>query len=126
MLGKKKPIQTRGQMEADISAFASRFEKEHLGRGPLETRTHIIGDMVLVRHKGLLSRGEAVAAAVSSDHVRAIKSARAATLEASAEHLCSHVKTVTRRRVVSLHADMSTVTGERVLVFILESPPEPA
>ncbi len=126
MLGKKKPLPTRGRMEADISAFASRFEKEHLGRGPLETRTHILGDMVLIRHKGLLSRGEAIAAAAAVDHVRAIKSARASVLEASAEHLFAHIKAVTRRRVVSMHADMSTVSGDRVLVFILEDAPETA
>ena len=124
MLGKKKPALTRGQMEADISAFASRFEKEHMGRGPLETRTAVMGDLVVVRHKGLISRAEAVAAAAASENVRAIKLARSAVLEASADPLCAHVKMVPRRRVVSMHADLSTVTGERIIVFVLESAPE--
>lgn len=33
---------TRGQMEADISKALISFEKEHMGRGPVEAGTYII------------------------------------------------------------------------------------
>src|SRR5437762_3547378 len=36
-----------------------RFQKEYLGRGPLETRVHLLDDMVLVWSRGLLSPAEA-------------------------------------------------------------------
>ncbi|MEK6201782.1 MAG: DUF2294 domain-containing protein, partial [Desulfobulbaceae bacterium] len=36
-------------LEAEISDAVIKFEKEYMGRGPLETKTFIIGDMVLVR-----------------------------------------------------------------------------
>jgi uncharacterized protein YbcI len=34
------------------------------------------------------------------------------------------VRGITRRRVRSLHADISTVTGEKIIVFTLDKPPE--
>ena len=42
---------TKGQLEAEISAAITLFEKEHLGRGPKEANTFIIEDMVLIRLK---------------------------------------------------------------------------
>ena len=84
MLGKRKPTLTRGQIEADISAFASRFEKEYLGRGPLETKTTIAGDLVIVRHRMAAAKAETTAAA-SSENVRILKAARSAMLESSSD-----------------------------------------
>ena len=40
---------TRGQIEAEISEAIIKFEKEYMGRGPLETKTYIVDDLVLVR-----------------------------------------------------------------------------
>ena len=49
---------TKGQIEADISAAITQFEKDHLGRGPKEARTFIIQDMVLIRLRGVLTPAE--------------------------------------------------------------------
>ncbi|MFN2437272.1 MAG: Na-translocating system protein MpsC family protein [Desulfotignum sp.] len=49
---------TKGQMEAEISEAVIKFEKEFMGRGPLETKTYIIEDMLLVRLKNVLTRAE--------------------------------------------------------------------
>ena len=49
---------TRGQVEAEVSSAIIKFEKEYMGRGPLETKTYILGDMVLVRLKGVLTLAE--------------------------------------------------------------------
>jgi uncharacterized protein YbcI len=43
------PNITKGQIEADISMAMTKFEKEHLGRGPKNVRTYIIEDMILIR-----------------------------------------------------------------------------
>ena len=48
----------KGQIEADISLAITQFEKDHLGRGPKESRTFIIQDMVLIRLKGVLTPAE--------------------------------------------------------------------
>ncbi len=49
---------TKGQTEAEISEAVIKFEKEFMGRGPLETKSYIIGDMVLVRLKNVLTQAE--------------------------------------------------------------------
>ena len=39
--------QTKGQLESRICEAVIKFEKEFMGRGPLETKAYIIDDMVL-------------------------------------------------------------------------------
>ncbi len=51
-------MKTKGQIEAEISEAIIKFEKEYMGRGPDETKTYIIDDMVLVRLKGVLTPAE--------------------------------------------------------------------
>lgn len=46
---------TRGQFEAEFTQAIIKFEKEYLGRGPLEARTFFIQDMILVRLRGVLT-----------------------------------------------------------------------
>jgi uncharacterized protein YbcI len=54
-----------------------------------------------------------------------IKQARRELLEKGRPLLEAVVQDVTSRRVVSLHTDISTVTGERVIAFTLDAPPGP-
>ena len=49
---------SRGQVEAETSEAIITFEKEYLGRGPEETKTHVIEDVVLVRLRGVLTPAE--------------------------------------------------------------------
>jgi uncharacterized protein YbcI len=103
-----------------------RFEKEHMGRGPLETKTYLIDDMIIVRLKGVLTRAEH--ALVKSDRsVRArelIKQVRIELIENGRNLLDEMIRNITRRKIRSLHTDISTETGERLIVFTLEKPPE--
>nr|MDA3789436.1 Na-translocating system protein MpsC family protein [Desulfobacula sp.] len=46
---------SKGQVEAEISNALIAFEKEHMGRGPVDVRSHIIEDMILIRLKGVLT-----------------------------------------------------------------------
>ncbi len=45
---------TKGQLEAEISEAIIKFEKEYMGRGPMETKTYIINDILFVRLKEFL------------------------------------------------------------------------
>ncbi|MCX7786138.1 MAG: DUF2294 domain-containing protein [Spirochaetes bacterium] len=112
---------TKGQLEAKISEAIIRFEKEYLGRGPLETKTYIIDDMVLVRLKGILTKAEQQIAQSASIHdgLRLIKRVRRELIETNKEYLYQTIKEITGRDVLSLHTDISTRTGERVIIFIL-------
>ncbi len=116
---------TRGQIEAEITEAMVRFEKEFMGRGPEDTRTHLIGDLVLVRLRGVLTPAEKQLAAIH-DTARGshlIKQVRIELLEQGRPLLETIVCDVTGRKVVSLHTDISIRTGERIIVFTLDAAP---
>ncbi len=111
---------TKGQLEAEISSAITKFEKEHLGRGPKEANTFIIEDMILVRLKGILTPAEEKLAA---DHEGAqlIKQMRRRLIESSSTLLEEIIQNTTGLKIKSLHTDISSKTGERIFVFCLEN-----
>ncbi|HEX2959510.1 MAG TPA: DUF2294 domain-containing protein [Chitinispirillaceae bacterium] len=123
-----RPFQkkTKGQIEAEISDAMTRFEKEYMGRGPLETKTYLVEDMVLVRLKGVLTKAEHKL--IKSDrNTRArelIKQVRIELIEDGRAILEDMLKGILRRKVKSLHTDISTETGEKMILFTLDRPPE--
>ncbi len=117
-------VKSKGQLEAEISEALIKFEKEYMGRGPEQTRTHIIGDMVVVRLQRVLTPAEEQLArgADETEGRRLIKRVRIELLEKARPLLERIVTDLTGKKVISLHTDISTVTGERVVIFTLESP----
>lgn len=115
---------THGQVEAEISEAVIRFEKEFMGRGPVEARTYLVEDMVLVRLKGVMTPAEhQLASSEDSRQGRElIKQVRRELLEKGRPLLEAVVQAVTSRKVLSLHTDISTITGERMIVFTLDAP----
>jgi uncharacterized protein YbcI len=118
-------MKTRGQMEAEISEAIITFEKESMGRGPLEVRSHVIDDMVLVRLKSVLTPLEV--RLVETEDPRQgrdlIKQVRMELLELGRPKLESAIQELTGCLVESLHTDVSTRTGERIIVFTLKDQP---
>ena len=115
---------TKGQLEAEICEAVIKFEKEFMGRGPLETKTYIIDDMVLVRLKNVLTQAELKLADLreSKDGRELVKRIRITLLEQGRPLLEAVVEKIVGIKVKSLHTDISTVTGERVILFSLVSP----
>ena len=109
---------TKGQMEADISKALISFEKEHMGRGPVEAKTYIIQDIVMIRLRGVLTPAERQLVKDESG-VQLIKQIRAKLLENSTEILQALILNITGYEVVSFHTDISTRTGERFIIIIL-------
>jgi uncharacterized protein YbcI len=109
---------SKGQLEADITKAVIQFEREHLGRGPHEARTWIIQDMIVVRLKGVLTPAEEKLAE-DEDGKNLIKQMRMQLIERSRSLLESMIQSVTGVPIVSLHSDISTKTGERVIILIL-------
>jgi uncharacterized protein YbcI len=113
-------------VEAEISDAITRFEKEHMGRGPLESRTYIIEDMVIIRQKGALTKAEH--SLVRSDrNLRArdlIKQVRIELIENGRPLLEDMIKSAMKRKIKSLHTDLSTVSGEKIIVITLDRIPE--
>jgi uncharacterized protein YbcI len=109
---------TKGQIEAVISEGIIKFEKDFMGRGPKETRTHILEDMILVRLKGVLTPAEEQLAK-TAEGADLLKRTRVQLLENGKLLLKKMILDITGCRVVSLHTDISAKTGERILVFVL-------
>ncbi|MBU0534434.1 MAG: DUF2294 domain-containing protein [Candidatus Omnitrophica bacterium] len=110
---------TKGQVEAQISEAIIKFEKEYMGRGPTEIKTYIIKDMILVRLQGVFTPAEEHLAK-SIEGAELIKKTRMQLLESSKSLLENLISDIITCRVRSLHTDISTKTGERIIVFILE------
>jgi len=112
---------SKGQIEAEISKAIVEFEKQYMGRGPDETRTYFLEDIVVVRLQRVLTLAEKqLARADENAKGRAlVKQVRTELLEKARPLLDKTITDITGKKVVSLHTDISTVTGERLIVFTL-------
>jgi uncharacterized protein YbcI len=111
---------TRGQTEAEFTKAIIKFEKEYLGRGPLEARTFFLNDMIVVRLRGILTPAEAKLAENREGQIL-VKETRRQLFESSRPLLERIVRDVVGCGIISLHTDMSTKTGERVVVLTVDT-----
>ncbi len=111
---------TRGQSEAKFTKAIIKFEKEYLGRGPLEARTFFLNDMIVVRLRGLLTPAE-MKLAEDREGQALVKETRRQLHESSRSLLEGIVRDIVGCGVISLHTDMSTKTGERIIVFTVDT-----
>jgi uncharacterized protein YbcI len=51
-------MKAQGEIEAAICEGISRFEQDYMGRGPKDIHAHLIGDLLVVRLKGVLTAAE--------------------------------------------------------------------
>lgn len=118
-------MKTRGQLEAEISEAIIKFEKEYMGRGPDETRTYLLDDLIVVRLQRVLTAAERqLAKGAEGNQGRAlVKQVRTELLETARPLLEKVILDITGRGIISLHTDISTITGERIIVFTLENRP---
>ena len=110
---------TKGQIEAKISEAIIKFEKEFMGRGPKEAVSHIIKDAIFIRLKGVLTPAEEQLAK-TSEGAKLIKETRAQLLAGAAPLLNEMVIDVTGCKMKSMHSDICSNTGEKIIVFVLD------
>ena len=115
----------RGRVEAELAVFINRFEREHMGRGAVETRAFLIEDMLLIRLRGVLTPAEQQLAKeeTGSRGRDLIKQVRLELLNRAQPMLTAGVQNIVGVAVRSMHVDISVRTGEKVIVFTLEGPP---
>lgn len=118
-------MKTPGEIEAAISQGMSRFTQEYMGRGPKDVRTYLIGDMLVIRLLGVLTPAEQhlVRANQPEKGRDLLKQVRTQLIETARPILEAMVLEITGVKVASMHHDISTVTGEKIVVFTLASPP---
>jgi uncharacterized protein YbcI len=118
-------MKTQGELEASICAGVSRFEQEYMGRGPKDIRAHLIGDLLVVRLQGVLTAAEQqLVKTLPPEKGRdLLKQVRTQLVEAARPVLEAMVLEVTGVKALSLHHDISTATGEEVVLFTLAEAP---
>ena len=117
-------MKTQGEIEAAVCEGVIRFEQEYRGRGPRDIHAYLLGDVLVVRLQGLLTPAEQQLAKLPSEKGRdLLKQVRTHLVETARPLLQAMVREITGVKVVSLHHDISTVTGEAVIVFTLAESP---
>lgn len=111
-------VQTKGQVESQIAAMVTTFEREQMGRGPSEVRVWIVEDIILIRLRDVLTPAEdRLVEDPNGRHL--LKQMRTRLIENSRGVLEEAVKGLTGASMVSLHSDLSIRTGERIIVLTL-------
>lgn len=107
---------TKGELEAELTKEIVRIEKEYLGRGPIDARTHLINDMALVRLRGVLTPAEEKLAETQEGRAL-VKDARRQLFETSRSMLAEIVRQTLGVELIDLFSDISTETGERIIIL---------
>lgn len=118
-------MKTQGEIEAAICEGVTRFEQQYMGRGPKDIRAHLLGDLLLVRLRGVLTEAEQqLVKSLPAEKGRdLLKQVRTQLIETARPVMEAMVEAVTGVKVRSLHHDISTVSAEEVVIFTLvESP----
>lgn len=115
-------MRTQGEIEALVCDGISRFEQDYMGRGPKDIRAHLLGDMLVIRLKGVLTAAEQhLVKTLPAEKGRdLLKQVRTHLVEMARPLMEAMVQEVTGVSVLSLHHDISTATGEEVIIFTLD------
>jgi len=144
-------MKSQGEIEAAVCDGISRFQQEFIGRGPKDIHAHLIGALLLVQLQGVLTPAERQLIALRAEaqngdgrtdgngngHAHAngnghengngrslLKQVRAHMVATGRHRLESIIEQAVGVKLVSVHHDISTVTGEEVIVFsLVEAPP---
>lgn len=135
-------MKSQGEIEAAVCDGISKFHQEFIGRGPQDIRSHLIDTLLVVRLQGALSAAERQlllspnghAASHNGDHDGSgnghdangrslLKQVRAHMVAIGRMRLVAIVEEAAGVPPVSVHHDISTVTGEEVIVFSLAEAP---
>src|SRR5438477_905940 len=103
-------MKTQGEIEAAICEGLTRFQQEYMGRGPKFIHAHLLGDLLLVRLRGVLTAAEKqLVKSLTPEKGRdLLKQVRTHLIEAARPVMEALVEQVTGIKVLSLHHDIST------------------
>ena len=118
-------MKTLGEIEAAVCEGVTRFEQDYMGRGPKDIHAHLLGDLLVVRLQGVLTAAERhLVKSLSAEKGRdLLKQVRTHLIEAARPVMESLVQEITGIKVLSMHHDISTLTGEEVVLFTLAQSP---
>lgn len=106
---------TVGQIADKINQVVTKFEIEVMGRGPKQINTIINRDLIIIRLEGFFSVAEKSLA--QNGEVAQVKKLRTLLFENEIENLKSLITEIIDCQIKSIHSDVSTETGEKVIVI---------
>ena len=118
-------MKTKGETEAAICNAISRFEQEFMGRGPREIHAYFIDHLLVIRLQGVLTAAEQKLVTTQPPEIGRdlLKQVRTQLIEAARTALETMIHGITGIKPRSLHHDISTVTGEELVIFTLSDLP---
>jgi uncharacterized protein YbcI len=118
-------MKSQGEIEAAICQGINRFEQDYMGRGPKAVHAHLVGDLLVVRLTGVLTAAEQhlVTSLPAAKGRERVKQVRTQLIETARPMLEAMILQVTGVTTLSVHHDISTTTGEEVIVFTLAEAP---
>ena len=144
-------MKSQGEIEAAVCDGISKFQQQFLGRGPRDIHAHLVGTLLVVRLQGVLTPAErqlvapVASGGLSGDDDGAngvhngvhngdgatdngngralLKQVRAHMMSTVRPRLAEIVEMAAGVKLLSVHHDISTITGEELLVFSLAESP---
>ena len=111
---------SKGMVEAELSRALTQWEKDFFGRGSVSVKTDILRDMIIVNLRGVLTHAEYLLCE-TKEGMLSVKRLRADLIETGIADVKEIIGTITGEKVKSFHTDLSTQSGERVMVIKLEN-----
>ena len=107
-------MKSQGEIEAAICDGVSRFEQEYMGRGPKDIHAYVLGDLLAIRLQGVLTAAEQqLVKTLPAEKGRdLLKQVRTHLIETARPVMEAMIQEVAGVKVLSLHHDISTMTGE--------------
>lgn len=124
-LAPESTMRSLGELEAAICEKVRLIQLEFMGRGPKDIRAHLIGDLLVIRLKGVLTAAEQQMTKSTPMEIgrNLIKQFRTQLIALARPRLEILIEDVVGAKVISQHHDISTRTGEEILVFSLSEAP---
>jgi uncharacterized protein YbcI len=118
-------MKTQGEIESSIAECMGRFEQEYMGRGPKDVHAFLVSDLVVVRLKGVLTAAEQhLVQKLPSEKGRdLLKQVRTHLIDLARPTIIAMVEGITGVKVICMHHDICTMTGEEVVLFSLADAP---
>ena len=120
-------MKSQGEIEAAVCDAVARFQQEYMGRGPRHVHVHLVDNRLFVHLEGVLSAAEQ--RLIDGDGVangrgaELLKQLRNHLVLSGREMLESLVRDAAGASPISVHHDISPVTGEEVIVLTLATAP---
>jgi uncharacterized protein YbcI len=118
-------VRTKKEIESAIIEEINRFQQDYMGRGPKCIQVHLLDDLLVIRLRGVLAPAEEnLVKSLPESGRDLLKQVRSHLIETTRPVMEPMIENVTGVKVVTMHHDICTATGEEVILFSLARSPD--